>query len=89
MTRKTLGLDQMQLGAILGIGPNAVSQYEKGVRLILPEIAIKLKQAKAVSLDWIYAGDPSALPAMLFKAATTPKSVPAPSATKERKKKIA
>ena len=84
LMREALGLDQEELADILGVGANAVSQYEGGKRGIDPELAAKLKQAKAVTLDWIYAGDPSGLGEKLFKAATRPVAVRAAGASKRK-----
>lgn len=89
LTREALEMDQGQIGIILAVGANAVSQYEKGVRLVDPEKMARLKHAKGVTLDWIYAGDPSGLSAALFKAATTPKPVAHYEPRKAKKQKSA
>lgn len=45
-----------------GIAGNTYSQNESGVKRIDVEPATKLKHRYGITLDWIYAGDPDALP---------------------------
>lgn len=76
LLRETLSLTQASMGAVMGSAHNMVSMIEGGERGLDPEDAIRLKNAKGVTLDWLYANDPSALPNHLFKPLMTPRAVP-------------
>ena len=39
-----------------------INQYESGERKITVPVTTRLKDAFGITLDWIYAGDPSGLP---------------------------
>lgn len=64
MTRQALGLTAAELCRQTGIKPNQWSQFVKPTkkRRITVDAAYKLRDAFGVSLDWIYDGDPAALP---------------------------
>ncbi len=41
--------------------PNTYNQFEQGRRLISVQAALQICDAYGITLDWIYAGDPSGL----------------------------
>lgn len=63
-TREILGLSQAELCREIKITPNRWSGYENDTkkRKITLEVAIKLCDRYGITLDWIYRGDPAALP---------------------------
>ena len=63
-TREILGLSQAELCREIKIAPNRWSAYENDTkkRKITLQVAIKLCDRYGITLDWIYRGDPSALP---------------------------
>jgi transcriptional regulator with XRE-family HTH domain len=58
------GYERNQKGFVdlIGIAPNAWSQYEAGTRLPTLDQADKIVVATGVTLDWIYRGNVSGLP---------------------------
>jgi ribosome-binding protein aMBF1 (putative translation factor) len=67
LTREALEVSAAELCRRIGCKPNRWSQYEGGERRITLEIADKICEAYGVTLDWIYRGDPSALPSKLHQ----------------------
>lgn len=61
-TRIALGMSAADLCKRIGIKPNRWSQYESGERRITEAVAVALCDEFALTLDWIYRGDPSHLP---------------------------
>jgi transcriptional regulator with XRE-family HTH domain len=55
-TRQALGMSQAQWCRLTGIEPQAWNNYEKGIRRISLEQAIRVCQATGVTTDWIYRG---------------------------------
>ena len=49
-------MHQAAWGRLVGIHPQAWSNYEQGIRRISVDQAIKVCQATGVNLDWIYRG---------------------------------
>ncbi|MBR0695978.1 helix-turn-helix domain-containing protein [Bradyrhizobium lablabi] len=68
LTREALGLHQAAFGRLVGIEPQAINNYETGLRRISVDQAIKICAATGVSLDWIYRGLASGLPVNLATA---------------------
>lgn len=66
-TREALGLSPAELCRQISIAPNRWSQYESGDRRITLAVAAKMCEQFAVTLDWIYRGDPSGLPTRLIQ----------------------
>lgn len=90
LAREALGLNQGEMGKILGINGNAVSMIEDGQRGLDPEKAIRLKKARAISLDYLFFGDAAGLGKEVFKAilkAGAPTEDPA--APRSPKRKVA
>jgi transcriptional regulator with XRE-family HTH domain len=71
MTRDALELIDADICRGIGVKPNRWSQYVTGTRRITIEVADKLCDRYNVTLDWIYRGDPSALPLALSKRMDT------------------
>ena len=67
VTREALGLTAADLCRQTGIKPNQWSQFVNPTkkRRITLDAAYKLRDEYGISLDWIYDGDPSNLPARL------------------------
>ncbi len=66
--RAALGMSAAELCRAIRCAPNRWSQYETGERRITLEIAERLCDEFGLSLDWIYRGDPQALPLQLGQA---------------------
>lgn len=52
---------------ILEVDEDRLGKWETGVNLLPPPYALKLRRRFAVTTDWLYAGDPTGLPARLYK----------------------
>lgn len=61
LSRAALGLGQGDFADKLGIARNTYNQYEMGVNRPPVDSALKMREMFALTLDWIYAGDSSAL----------------------------
>lgn len=61
-TRLALGLTQEQLAEEIGVTRGALANWEQGSRF--PDVAamMRLYHRRRVPLDWIYIGNPAALP---------------------------
>jgi transcriptional regulator with XRE-family HTH domain len=60
--REITGLSQKDFAARAGILDTTYNQYERGVSQPKIEYAYALCDTYALTLDWIYNGDPSGLP---------------------------
>lgn len=67
-TRQAQRLEQAAWCRLVGIEPQAWNNYERGIRRISLDQAIKVCRATGVSLDWIYRGIASGLPVNLATA---------------------
>lgn len=65
--RLALGLTQKDLYEPLGVKAATWNHWESGKRMPDPLVMAKLKEMYGITLDWIYSGDPSALPFSLAK----------------------
>src|ERR1700756_5450348 len=61
-TREALGLNQRKLCKLTGLEANRYNQWEKAVGRPSLEGAFVLCDTFALTLDWIYFGDPAHLP---------------------------
>jgi transcriptional regulator with XRE-family HTH domain len=68
LTRRVTGLGQYEFAERAGIAGNTYNQYEQGKKRPTIENALHLVNTYKLTLDWIYAGDPSNLPYSLAKA---------------------
>lgn len=68
LTREALGLKQAAFARMVGIEPQAVNNYETGLRGISVDQAVKICAATGISLDWIYRGISAGLPVNLATA---------------------
>ena len=75
--RETLGMDQGATAEVLGVAANMVSMIESGERGLNPEMAVKLKKKHGITLDYLYADDPSGLAKSLHDKLMKPKPVAA------------
>jgi transcriptional regulator with XRE-family HTH domain len=66
-TRRALNLTQAELCRSSGVQPSTYNQYERGINVISLSQALRLCDAFAVTLDWIYRGDPTSLPARVMR----------------------
>ncbi len=65
--RHALELNQRQLAERLGISGPRWANYELGTSRITVEMALRLVERWGVSLDWIYYGNPAAMPEGLLR----------------------
>lgn len=65
LLRRALGQTQAFLAGLLDCAPQAWANYEAGDRRISVDMALKLCGVTGVSLDWVYRGNMSMLPAEL------------------------
>lgn len=66
--RQALGLTQREIAEVAGATPHGISQWEAGIKRINPFGMARLKARWGISLDFVYAGDISALPHGLASA---------------------
>lgn len=68
LLRDVLGMTQTEFGRISGgLSQSRYSQYETGERLLPVPVAVALSSQLGVSLDWLYMGDPNAMPLDLWR----------------------
>lgn len=79
LAREALGLNQSDIAKLAGISQGAVSQYERGTRLLDGLTAARIKRRFKISCDWLFDRDLGALPRdlaekieALMNAPTTP-----------------
>jgi transcriptional regulator with XRE-family HTH domain len=65
ITRKALGLKQGEFADRAGIARNAYNQFDLGKRLLTLQRGHQLCDEYKLTLDWLFRGDPSALPSRL------------------------
>lgn len=65
LTREALGLTQTDFCEGAGISQPRYSPFESGKRRLSLDAALALCTHYAVTLDWLYRGDPSGLPVHL------------------------
>lgn len=61
LTRQALGLAQRDFADRAGLAANTYNQYETGKNVPALDRAHALCDAYAITMDWIYRGDPSSL----------------------------
>jgi DNA-binding XRE family transcriptional regulator len=66
-TREALELSQAEFCRQIGVERNLYNPFEKGRRRITIDVAMKIRDRYGITLDWIYAGDPHALPSHLYR----------------------
>jgi len=64
--REALGHNQSAFAALVGISQPAMNNYEKGLRRPDLDVAVRIHQRTGVTLDWLYLGNRSGLPAHLL-----------------------
>lgn len=62
----TLDLNQAGFANLIGISQPALNNYLKGIRRPDLDVAISIQIKTGVTLDWLYLGDRSGLPAKLL-----------------------
>lgn len=67
LLRDVFGMSQTAFGKISGLSQSRYSQYETGERLLPVPVAIALSNKLGVSLDWLYMGEPNAMPMDLWR----------------------
>lgn len=68
LTRLALRLTQAEFGQRFGVPQNAVSQYERGVKMPSYEALNEMCDAFRITSDWVLRGDNSNNPSKLSKA---------------------
>ena len=66
--RKALHISQKAVCAAINVEQSTYSQWETGKHLVDPLAATRIKEHFGITLDWIFAGDLSALPYALALA---------------------
>jgi transcriptional regulator with XRE-family HTH domain len=61
--RLALGVQaEKDMAKQLGVGSNAYSNYERGLRLVDVSMAVRLLELTGIGPDWIYAGSTNGVP---------------------------
>lgn len=63
-----LGYKQAAFASLIGISQPALNNYLQGIRRPSLDVAIDIQVKTGVTLDWLYLGDRSGLPAKLMAA---------------------
>lgn len=61
-----MGMNQARFAALIEIGQPTLNNYLKGLRRPELDVAINIQARTGATLDWIYLGDRSGLPARLL-----------------------
>lgn len=61
-----LNLNQAGFASLVGISQPALNNYLKGIRRPDLDVAISIQSKTGVTLDWLYLGDRSGLPARML-----------------------
>lgn len=64
---RALDISQADVSRATGIAENRYSQYVKGRRALTLSAALKIVAAYGVTLDWLFLGNPAALPAHIHR----------------------
>jgi transcriptional regulator with XRE-family HTH domain len=64
--RESRGMNQSAFAAFIGISQPAMNNYERGLRRPELDVAINIQVKTGATLDWVYVGDRSGLPAHLL-----------------------
>lgn len=59
-------LNQSQFAALIGISQSGLNNYLKAIRRPEIDVAINIQSKTGITLDWLYIGDRSGLPARLL-----------------------
>lgn len=66
--RLALGYEnQAEFCRELRIAKNVYNPFEKARRLLTIGAALKIRRRFGIPLDWLYSGDPAALPANIYR----------------------
>jgi transcriptional regulator with XRE-family HTH domain len=68
LSRMAIGGSQADFGKSAGMSQPRYSAYENGLRLLTLKAAMMLCERYDLTLDWLYRGDPSGLPARMHEA---------------------
>lgn len=60
--RAALDLTEKDLAELIKVRRERLSSWERGARMLEPQIARRLKRVFGVTTDWLYDGDPAGLP---------------------------
>ncbi len=66
-SRAALGMTSKDLCSILGVQQNTYSQWESGARTPAWYVMVKFSRIYQISMDWIYAGNPTGIEAELMR----------------------
>ncbi len=64
--RTAMGHNQSSFAALVDVSQPAMNNYEKAIRRPELDVAVKILQRTGVTLDWLYLGNRSGLPAHLL-----------------------
>lgn len=62
----SMHLNQSQFAALVGISQSGLNNYLKAIRRPEIDVAINIQSKTGITLDWLYLGDRSGLPARLL-----------------------
>lgn len=62
LTREAMGMGQSEFARFVGLTPQILNNYEKGLNRPLPEFLGAICAATGAGFDWFYLGDMSSLP---------------------------
>jgi len=68
VARRAIGLNQQEFAREAGLSQPQYNQFETGKRRLTLDAALVLCDTYALTLDWLYRGDPSGLPYRLATA---------------------
>lgn len=63
---KALGHNQSSFAQLVEVTQPAMNNYQRGIRRPDLDVGIKIQMRTGVTLDWLYLGDRSGLPARLL-----------------------
>lgn len=67
-TREALGFQsQVDFCREIGVEKNVYNPFEKGKRRITIDVALKIRRRFGIPIDWVFCGDPAALPANIYR----------------------
>lgn len=64
---KATDTNQTAFAGLIGVTPSALNNYLKAIRRPEIDVAIQIQVKTGVTLDWLYLGDRSGLPARLLQ----------------------
>lgn len=86
LTRHALGLIQAEFARRIGVTPQALNNYERGVSRLSIDAAGRINQTFGVTSDWLFHGRMQGLPGEIQVAIRHQEANPTPPVRASRKK---